>query len=254
MLATELVGRSRNIVVWGSAEYLSKHFASFVLASKCDYMISEGAIPDGLPTTLMVLRTVEEVKSLDDPLVIVACASVRELVEMSTILREAGIVHDHLSFYATRELAPRYLKAMGRFDYTDLYGNRITISEDTSDRVKVWVGQVGVCSDNVFEMGNVDVSDRLSLLAVGSGGRIAIGDGTTFISGSIVVNSDGAIRIGEDCMLARDVELNQSDQHHIFDLGTRMRINVSRDIVIGSHVWVGVVAFCWAVRRLVMDQ
>lgn len=31
----------------------------------------------------------------------------------------------------------------------------------------------------------------------------------------------------------------QTDHHHIFDQNTYKRINISKDIQIGNHVWVG---------------
>ncbi len=31
----------------------------------------------------------------------------------------------------------------------------------------------------------------------------------------------------------------QSDQHHIFDLNSRERINKGKDILVGNHVWLG---------------
>jgi acetyltransferase-like isoleucine patch superfamily enzyme len=46
------------------------------------------------------------------------------------------------------------------------------------------------------------------------------------------------IEIGEDCMFSSDVTLRTGDSHSIIDLsGTR--INTSKDIIIGDHVWFG---------------
>ncbi|SJN45581.1 putative capsule O-acetyl transferase [Microbacterium esteraromaticum] len=47
------------------------------------------------------------------------------------------------------------------------------------------------------------------------------------------------ISLGEDCMLAIGVQLRADDGHPIFDVHTEKRVNVSRDIVIGAHVWLG---------------
>ncbi len=76
------------------------------------------------------------------------------------------------------------------------------------------------------------------LLRLGEDSRILIGDGTTATARCFLCASEGAtLRIGEDCMLASDVQLRCDDAHPIFDVHSGERINPSEDIVIGDHVW-----------------
>lgn len=46
------------------------------------------------------------------------------------------------------------------------------------------------------------------------------------------------ITIGEDCMFSRNIHLRTGDAHTIVNL-KQERINPSKDIIIGKHVWVG---------------
>ena len=47
------------------------------------------------------------------------------------------------------------------------------------------------------------------------------------------------ITIGDDVMFASDVQVRCDDGHPIFDVPTGLRVNVSRSITIGAHVWLG---------------
>lgn len=75
---------------------------------------------------------------------------------------------------------------------------------------------------------------------VGEGGVIDVGAGTTFESATVgVAESGGRIAIGADCMFAHEVDVRTGDSHSILDATTAVRLNPSRDITIGDHVWVG---------------
>lgn len=47
------------------------------------------------------------------------------------------------------------------------------------------------------------------------------------------------ISIGEDCLFSDDIEFRVGDSHSILDYKTRNRLNPSKDITIGKHVWIG---------------
>ncbi|MDR6627994.1 hypothetical protein [Caulobacter segnis] len=72
-----------------------------------------------------------------------------------------------------------------------------------------------------------------------SGGRLAIGDGTTMVQGSIQLHEPGEIVIGRDCMISSQVYVSLSDIHPIFDLATGQRINPAASVYLGDHVWAG---------------
>ena len=47
------------------------------------------------------------------------------------------------------------------------------------------------------------------------------------------------IEIGDDCMISRDVNIRTGDGHAVFALNTNLRVNQSKNVKIGNHVWVG---------------
>ncbi|WP_179206817.1 acyltransferase [Microbacterium esteraromaticum] len=75
---------------------------------------------------------------------------------------------------------------------------------------------------------------------VGEDSRVLIGRNVSTTSTVGISATEGTtISLGEDCMLAIGVQLRADDGHPIFDVHTEKRVNVSRDIVIGAHVWLG---------------
>ncbi|WP_196717419.1 acyltransferase [Actinomyces trachealis] len=77
-------------------------------------------------------------------------------------------------------------------------------------------------------------------LQLGTKARIVIGEYLDVTGGLEVFVDDGAtVDIGKNCLFATRVALRSYDSHPIFDLSTKSRINYSRNIVIGDHVWLG---------------
>lgn len=73
--------------------------------------------------------------------------------------------------------------------------------------------------------------------------EIVIGSQATFTSRArLLMHEPSRITIGDDCMIAADVQLMTSDCHSILDLTTRERINFAENIDIGDHVWIGLQA------------
>ena len=47
------------------------------------------------------------------------------------------------------------------------------------------------------------------------------------------------IILGDDCMLSANITIRTGDSHSVLDALTRERINKSKSVVIGNHVWIG---------------
>lgn len=74
---------------------------------------------------------------------------------------------------------------------------------------------------------------------LGFGCKIEIGNGTTSTNSVYVTCAEStSITIGDDCMFATNNQIRTDDAHAIYDANTGKRINFSKDIVIGNHVWV----------------
>ena len=73
---------------------------------------------------------------------------------------------------------------------------------------------------------------------VGEDARVLIGRNVNSTGKVIITAAEGAtVRIGRGGLIASQVEIRADDAHAIFDVRTGQRVNHSRDIVIGPHVW-----------------
>ena len=69
--------------------------------------------------------------------------------------------------------------------------------------------------------------------------EIIINEGTTIHGKTHLACIEGCkIKIGKDCMFSSDVTLRTGDSHSVIDFNGK-RINISKDIIIGNHVWFG---------------
>lgn len=69
------------------------------------------------------------------------------------------------------------------------------------------------------------------------GSSIIINDYFTMEGGHIASIEGCKIIIGRDCMFSNDVEIRNGDSHSIIDNINNRRINKSKNIYIGDHVW-----------------
>ena len=74
----------------------------------------------------------------------------------------------------------------------------------------------------------------------GSNSYIEVGSNTTIGSAILIIGEGNTgIKIGEDCMLSRDIVFNTSDYHSIISTITNKRINPPKSIEVKNHVWIG---------------
>ncbi len=116
--------------------------------------------------------------------------------------------------------------------------NRLTVT----DPIRIGTFRVQFDSSNgTMTIGPCGPNGVLRLTAqLGQDSSIVIGRKVTATSAVLLSAVEGtAIRIGEDVMFAKQCQVRGDDAHPIFDVRTERRVNVSRDITIGNHVWVG---------------
>ncbi len=96
------------------------------------------------------------------------------------------------------------------------------------------------CNDGLAEIGGSSGPRFAAAIRVGEQAVVTIGKNVSATTKVAMSAAEGtSIRIGNDVMFASDVQVRCDDGHPIFDVRTGQRINVSRSITIGHHVWLG---------------
>lgn len=141
-------------------------------------------------------------------------------------------------------------------DYRDENGNQIIGTASENINVNIFFRGKG----NKLIIGeNVKLRDTYirfdahnAIIVIGSGVHyrgsiragiaceVNLGDGLTVTEKCYISCAERTqIIVGKDCMFASFNQLRTDDAHPIFDLYTKKRINVSKSIMIGNHVWLG---------------
>ena len=115
-------------------------------------------------------------------------------------------------------------------------GNTINIRSKLSKNVRIAIygnnHRLTIEENVAFSKGIIWFEDN--------GCEIFIGAKTTI--GEAVLSAaedDRKIIIGTDCMFSKGIKICTTDSHSIINLETGERTNQSKDVTIGSHVWLG---------------
>ncbi len=77
-------------------------------------------------------------------------------------------------------------------------------------------------------------------IRAGHGSKVKIGARLSSTGGGSISAAEGAVlKIGDDCMFAIHIDIRADHGHPIFDRRTGARVNPSKKVVIGDHVWLG---------------
>ncbi|MNO59183.1 Galactoside O-acetyltransferase [compost metagenome] len=140
--------------------------------------------------------------------------------------------------------------------YSDERGNSISVGSGGSvvkstvtfneNGSKLVVGRnvkFSVCSIELGKNATLIIGDDSKIrgtISVGFGSSVIIGSDVTFVSNMKVRAVEStSITIGNDCLFAAGVTIRTNDGHPIYDAYTRERINSSKSVVVGEHVWLG---------------
>lgn len=115
-------------------------------------------------------------------------------------------------------------------------GNSVTIGNGT--RLHNILIQIRG-NNNHIEIGeNCSLNDTYFVME-DDGNMILMGEGSTTTGEAIMSAIEGTrLIVGKDAMFSKDIYIATGDGHGIVD-ETENRMNVSRDIIIGNHVWIG---------------
>lgn len=116
-------------------------------------------------------------------------------------------------------------------------GNNLLISNDLCyDKLHIIVRG----RNNTIQVGrNCRFGGENWIFMSGDNNKLSIGNNVTFDDDVHFILAEGTqIRVGDDCMFAKHINLRTSDQHAIYDAnGTR--VNTAKNINVGDHVWIG---------------
>ena len=83
-------------------------------------------------------------------------------------------------------------------------------------------------------------SDGLSFSVENNNNKIILGENCHGGGNSEFAAIEGTeITLGDDCMLSANITIRTGDSHSVLDASTGERINKSKSVIIGSHVWIG---------------
>lgn len=142
--------------------------------------------------------------------------------------------------------------------YSDSMGNTIISSQEfpavkvifngknntlkLSNSTYISKGTISFTGNNAkVELGkNSKNKPHILNIRIGEDSFIKFGDAVTIEKNASFFASEGVqILVGDDCMIASNVQFRADDSHPIFSVSTGNRINKSRNIEIGNHCWLG---------------
>lgn len=186
---------------------------------------------DGIP-----IIQFEDIKKIKSRVLIIVFAEIRGLVELikdELCGNNVTVVHSSNCFPLTYRITSAELKQIPDGIYKDENNNSVEVVGEIPDSIViVFNGK----NNNIF-LKDIRVARGLELYC-GSNGKCIIEEGTSIIHAIIDV-SDAKVMLGKDCMLSYGVRIRTHDNHHIFDMNTKRRINYPKDVIIGNQVWIG---------------
>lgn len=223
---------NREVVCWGGYQYFKEKVDKLQAAVNIKYIYKSKQDMDGF----LFLDDSMQILELENPFVVISFAKVADVEDAARWCNKHNVPFCHAQFLIDNgRYDVKYIKAIGG-KYTDERGNKIEVDRCASGDIVIET--IESCNGSI-KIGSIGVKNRLHIKIMGERAKFEIGDETSLVSVNVIVNSDGIVSIGKDCMISHTVTLMQSDQHLIFDAETGKRVNFPKNIVIGNHVWLG---------------
>lgn len=95
-------------------------------------------------------------------------------------------------------------------------------------------------NNNYVYIGENCILEKGSLFVEDDGNCIKIESGNTLCNGYHLACIEGTkIIIGKNCLFSSDISIRTGDSHSILDRKTNCRLNYSKDVILGEHIWCG---------------
>lgn len=113
--------------------------------------------------------------------------------------------------------------------------NRIIVDENAYlEKCSIFING----NNNTIRIGKSCTLLGLEFWIEDTGGLIELGNTVRTFGGGQFASIEGrTIRIGDDCLFAKNIQIRTGDSHSIIQNGKR--INPSKDVCIANHVWIG---------------
>ena len=232
------IKNAKNIVIYGASTFFTDNYNNLIEDIHPRYIFTNGGVTAGTIEGLEVLSSAEEITKLEQPFVLLAIGKESGINYACKYLKKLNIPFDHLIFYTkSGTFSLKYLKAMECYDYRDYMSNHYIIDKNVSSKIVIY-RRKNMAYNNQLLLKSVSVVKELKISLWGRNSQIVLKN-SSVVQAKMEITTNGKIIFGDDCMISFDVFVGQADQHHIFDLNTGMRINNSKGIFIGNHVWLG---------------
>lgn len=86
--------------------------------------------------------------------------------------------------------------------------------------------------ESLITEGEFFIEDDLGTIKIGRDTKVCGKTHFACIEGSGII-------VGDDCLFSANITIRTGDSHSIVDFKTRQRLNPSKCVVIGDHVWIG---------------
>lgn len=108
------------------------------------------------------------------------------------------------------------------------------------ENVNLWNSRIDFNGDNSIIYLSENTFDYAVNISANGNNICFIGKNNYFNGISTIVLSESKnVIIGQDCMFSYEVSIRVADVHLIYDTKTKERLNHSKSIYIGDHVWLG---------------
>ncbi|MWP61801.1 acyltransferase [Gilliamella sp. Pas-s25] len=137
--------------------------------------------------------------------------------------------------------------------YSDNKGNQVFAPKNLNGVTVNFVGannKLIIADTSKIRNINFDFPSHNAVIIIGKNGNLSgqiragyychinIGDNVTCTNKIYITSAEKTkIIIGDDCMFSTGNQIRSDDAHAIYDVDTGERVNKSKDIIIGEHVW-----------------
>ena len=138
-----------NVVIWGGEEYFCENYHKIAkLNAKYLFIGKQANDNDSKYKNFKLLRSVEDIKKLENPFVLIAKGMKLSVTSIADILIKNNIQFDYIGNYFSSNIYIEYLQAMHADKYFDKDNNCIEIDSKGKDVGKIVLTKMNTSKNN----------------------------------------------------------------------------------------------------------